>query len=174
MDPSGKSIDSISHDHEDDTIASSSSSNSATRAPEHDRFQFVFSTSQPGARSHAMRAFWRRRHSEQETQIRRNASGQSSLRRILPSSRPSSSHGEADGDSVSRFSQFSQMTFPLDQSESQILDRTTPAVLGIPAQLHSDIDHAFAFVRKDQFDQFPIQLTSQHKRLLYHCMKQQF
>ncbi|GAD99542.1 NAD dependent epimerase/dehydratase, putative [Paecilomyces variotii No. 5] len=142
-------------------------SDAGPQATENDRFQFVFSTRQPGARSHAMRAFWRRRHSEQENQLRRNTGSQSSLRRILPDSRPSSSHGEAEGESASRLS---RRTSTIQMSGLQPLETTGSIALGIPAQIRADIDHAFAFVRQEYFDQFPVQLTSQHKRLLYHWL----
>lgn len=164
---SGRSSDTVSHDPEDDALSSDPGPQSAGD----DRFQFVFSTGQPGARSHAMRAFWRRRHSEQENKLRRNTASQSSLRRILPGSRPSSSLGEADSESASQLSQTISTT---RTTEPQASESITPVVLGIPAQVHADIDHAFSFVRQEYFSQFPVQLTSQDKRLLYHCTRKLF
>ncbi|KAJ9248821.1 transcriptional regulator family: Fungal Specific TF [Paecilomyces variotii] len=159
---SRRSSEAVSHDPEDDAL-----SDTGPQSTGHDRFQFVFSPGQPGARSHAMRAFWRRRHSEQENQLRRNTASQSSLRRILPGSRPSSSHGEADSESASQLSQTISTT---QTTEPQASETITPMVLGIPAQVHADIDHAFSFVRQEYFSQFPVQLTSQDKRLLYHWL----
>lgn len=40
---------------------------------------------------------------------------------------------------------------------------------GVPAQLLTGLNHALASTRLDPFDVFPIRLTSQHHKLIYHC-----
>lgn len=155
---------------------SSSGSRSGRSVPPDDapRFAFVSENNQADARSHAMREHWRQRH------IRNNSGKHKRIQpKLLPSPVSSSSadrvqksrdHSGRDRSTRSHGSQDS----PAKQSEAtssemELIRADGNKLIGITPQLLSGMSHALSTSRLDPFQQFPVELTPQHHKLLHHC-----
>jgi hypothetical protein len=138
------------------------------------RFAFVSENNPADARSHAMREHWRQRHS-------RNKSGKIKRAppRILPSTGSSSSADRVQKPSAlpsrdrSPHSHGSQSS-PAKQSRATSSDIGPDRPdgdnpIGITPQLLNGMSHALSTSRLDPFQQFPVELTPQHHKLLHHC-----
>jgi hypothetical protein len=152
---------------------SSSGSRSGRSVPPDDapRFAFVSENNQADARSHAMREHWRKRHS-------RNNSGKSKRiqpKPLLPSTAspadriqkltPSRNRSFGSHDSQSSTAKHSEAS----SGEMELCRATGDKPLGITPQLLSGMSHALSTSRLDPFQQFPVELTPQHHKLLHHC-----
>lgn len=137
------------------------------------RFAFVTETSQSNARSHAMREHWRQRHSRNNsTKTRRfqpkllpNISSAADRGPKLHevSTHPRSSRSRGSPSSGQQCSETSSNE--TDQEHDDRIER-----IGVPSQLLSGVGRALSSSRLDPFQTFPVQLTSQHHKLLHHCM----
>jgi hypothetical protein len=135
------------------------------------RFAFVSENNQADARSHAMREHWRQRHS-------RNNSGKSKRiqpKPLLPSTaspadriqKPTPGRNRSFGSHDSRSSTAKHSE--ASSSEMELCRATGDKPLGITPQLLSGMSHALSTSRLDPFQQFPVELTPQHHKLLHHC-----
>ncbi|KAJ5670104.1 uncharacterized protein N7477_005467 [Penicillium maclennaniae] len=137
------------------------------------RFAFVSEFNQADARSHAMREHWRQRHS-------RNNSGKHKRiqPRLLPSpissssadrvqksrdqfSRDRSTRSHGSQGSPSKHSEATSSEVDLDHANGDKL-------IGITPQFLNGMGHALSTSRLDPFQQFPVELTPQHHKLLHH------
>lgn len=136
------------------------------------RFAFVAETSQSNARSHAMREHWRQRH---------NRSNSTKARRVqlklLPNISSAADRGKSPNENLTRKrssrspgSQGSGRQCSESSSsgtDQDCYDRIE--LLGVPSQLLSGLGRALSTSGPDPFQTFPVQLTSQHHKLLHHC-----
>ena len=108
-----------------------------------------------------MREYWRER---------RKLKGQNKRERItrelLPKSGPSGSPATPE-----------QRAQPVESESTDYsmtgTDRDELSVIrdvGVPTQLLAGFNHALASSRLDPFDTFPITLTSEHHKLMHHCL----
>jgi hypothetical protein len=137
------------------------------------RFAFVTETSQSNARSHAMREHWRQRHS---------LNNSTKTRRVQPKLLPNISSAADRGtkpDQVRTSSRSSRSRRspnsgrPCSETSSNETDRECDErieLIGVPSQLLGGVSRALSSSRLDPFQTFPVQLTSQHHKLLHHCM----
>lgn len=152
--------------------SSESRSGRSMRSNDAPRFAFVSENNQADARSHAMREHWRQRHS-------RNNSGKAKRiqAKILPSPASSADRIQKPRDLPSRdrltrshgsqSSSTKQSEAPSSETEPGRYNGET--ALGITPQLLSGMSHALSTARLDPFQQFPVELTPQHHKLLHHC-----
>lgn len=125
------------------------------------RFTFVLDGHHAGTRNHAMRIHWTERQKARQEKRR-----QQTTRRALPvlaakersvnSGSPSGLQGTNAAPATMQESPTTEQAAGVDTS-------------GVPAQLLTGLNHALASTRLDPFDVFPIRLTSQHHKLIYHC-----
>lgn len=115
------------------------------------RFAFVLEKNQAGTRNHAMRQYWRERR-----RARPEARRERPQRKLLPNVGPSEPERREDGSS---------------SEETQINGHEASA--GIPTQLLTGVNHTLASCRLDPFEMFPVTLTSEHHKLMHHCMSLQ-
>jgi hypothetical protein len=164
---------------------SSSSSSSAVDDSGHPRFTFVTEKNQPEARTHAMRAHWQERRRRNQ-----HGEGHNLPRRLL---RP---HPKASGSRIA----FQEVTikhtteddqnqeniqhpgsynnpFPVDGQQqyspksSDTMSYTSPCqVKGVPGQILSGLNFALGTSKLDPFDVFPVTLTTEHHKLIHHCI----
>lgn len=140
------------------------------RNSEETRFQFVLGRSQPGIRSHAMRQFWRRRQRTNEDLSHPIRNNPSTLRTLLPKSNQARSQKELEDFQQ----QLSAQQGDQDVAETGDLDTETKEKIGIPAQVLSGIELAFASVDWSPFKESPVTMTAEHHKLLYHCKSPAF
>lgn len=135
------------------------------------RFAFVSENNQADARSHAMREHWRQRHS-------RKNSGKA--KRIQPKLLPTPASSEDrikkprdlpshDRSSRSQSSSTKQSEATSTSTEIEPSRYNGETTLGITPQLLNGMSHALSTARLDPFQQFPVELTPQHHKLLHHC-----
>lgn len=155
------------------------------RAPE---FVFVSEQDQSSVRSHAMREHWKQRHHSRE--LKRRTSRSQAHRPLRPNTSHKSS-GSISATSRASHSSSASPTKPsttpptagaaskgAQNSASSILGGVFSALGsgvmlnsgGIPAQLLEGVNRALACSQLDPFDAFPVRLTSEHHKLLHHCM----
>lgn len=160
------------------------------------QFEFVFEQGQRGARSHAMREFWRQRH-RRLAQEREAASHTTTFpRQLLPNILPPLAQDQDRGGTEPSSSSFSntpqtpQGEFPIDDDvnlvqmlssslaqrpssdpRSSLSSGTHSEVHapGIPLQALAGLNCALSTSQADPFDVLPIKLTAQHQKLLHHC-----
>lgn len=118
------------------------------------RFTFVLDKNQPGTRNHAMRQYWRERHEAQ-----RGKRPDRRQRRSPPNSgsRSPPKHQRQD-------------ISPSSSSEDARYIGQDANQPGIPTQFLTGANHALASSRLDPFDVFPVRLTSEHHKLMHHCI----
>ncbi|KAE8374842.1 hypothetical protein BDV26DRAFT_32105 [Aspergillus bertholletiae] len=140
-----------------------------SRADVGTQFEFVLEKDQPGIRSHAMRQFWRQR---QATAKEEPSDVSSTGRRLYPRTlRPNDgiqTYNQFEG--LKEFRQQMSALQPKDHgAQSGNPGKSNAETCGIPAQIVSGIRHALEFVNPDPFHTFPVTVTAQHRKLLYHC-----
>lgn len=116
------------------------------------RFTFVLHKNQPGTRNHAMRQYWRERH-----EARRGKRPERRQRKSPPSSGSRSPSKQQRHDTTS----------PSSEDARGTGQNANP---GIPTQFLTGTNHALASSRLDPFDVFPVRLTSEHHKLMHHCI----
>lgn len=155
------------------------------RPPE---FVFVNEQDQGSVRSHAMREHWKQRHHSRELKRRKSVSH---VHRPL---RPSSSRRGSESTTASQrkptssasVSPTKQSTPPATALSTRYGQDSASGVLGglftafssgamlggvgVPTQLLEGVNRALACSQLDPFDCFPVRLTSEHHKLLHHCM----
>lgn len=143
---------------------------------ENAEFAFITDQGQNGARSHAMREYWkqrRRRPSEM-----RPKEGQPPLLPIQPRNQEEFRNEKSVGTG-------SQYLYPsatsskidvhaLGATESSLDSTITNTEMvakvdSLRSQALSGLNRALGSSRLDPFDKFPVTLTTQHHRLLHHC-----
>jgi hypothetical protein len=137
------------------------------------RFAFVTETSQSNARSHAMREHWRQRHSRNNSTKTRRVQP-----KLLPNissaaDRDTKPHGVLTHARSSRSRGSPSSGRQCSDTSSNETDQERDdriELLGVPSQLLSGVGRALSSSRLDPFQTFPVQLTSQHHKLLHHCM----
>ncbi|CAG9952877.1 unnamed protein product [Clonostachys rosea f. rosea IK726] len=124
----------------------------ASNSPPGSSFAFVGNPNDTGeARSHAMRAHWKRRRQAKDDKKRRADSARQQVRQILPKDAyPAREDGTTSSSSTS-----GPPSIQLD---------------GIPAQALAGMNRALACGCLDPFDMFPVKLTVQHHKLLHHWL----
>lgn len=131
----------------------------STAAGGNTRFTFVFEKDQAGTRSHAMREYWKERRKGKQQHKRGR-----SHRELLPKGGPSE---QALPDQQFQSFDDSECTITgTEQGEELPLIRD----VGVSAQLLSGFNHALSSSRLDPFDSFPVTLTSEHHKLMHHCL----
>ena len=154
------------------------------RAPE---FVFVSEQDQSSVRSHAMREHWKQRHHSRELKRRK------SLSQVHRPLRPNTGHKSSGSISATSRTSHSSSASPTKPSTpptagaaSKGAQNSASGILGglfsalgsgvmlngggIPAQLLEGVNRALACSQLDPFDAFPVRLTSEHHKLLHHCM----
>ncbi|KAE8152652.1 hypothetical protein BDV25DRAFT_150810 [Aspergillus avenaceus] len=144
----------------------------------HTRFAFVTDCTSSSARSHAMREHWRQR------QRRKPGTGKRrSQKKLLPHSSPEGSpantpkppreagsvmecHDTQDLVLLQRQRSIVFGTVDSDQGKHLIQNESS----GVPAQALTGLNHALASSRLDPFEMFPVQLNSEHHKLLHHWL----
>ncbi|KAF7585567.1 hypothetical protein BBP40_010649 [Aspergillus hancockii] len=140
------------------------------------RFAFVTEGTLAEARSHAMREHWRQRQRrKQKSEDRRTQ------RKILPH-RSSGEESKPKPDrvpgSVVEYHNIEDVYLLHQHGTTHIKTSTsghgnegvTSEVQGVPTQALAGLNHALASSRLDPFDMFPVELTSQHHKLLHHWL----
>ncbi|OKP14884.1 hypothetical protein PENSUB_5480 [Penicillium subrubescens] len=135
------------------------------------RFAFVTETSQSNARSHAMREHWRQRHSRNNSTKTRRVQP-----KLLPNissaaDRPTKSHEVPTQSRSSRSRGSPSSGRQCSETSSNETDQERDdriELIGVPSQLLSGVGRALSSSRLDPFQTFPVQLTSQHHKLLHH------
>lgn len=116
-------------------------------------YQFVFGTDQPGARSHAMRQFWRRRHQTLQSSPQTT---RPQLRTLLPKDYSSESRG-----------------YQQDASQGQTPD--PPEGEGQPGSAYancpaSNVDHGHqSSIIQGPGPKFPIDLSAKDQEIFSSC-----
>jgi len=153
---------------------SSSESHSGRSMPRDDapRFAFVSVNNQADARSHAMREHWRQRHSRKNSEKNKRTQP-----KLLPTPSCSADRVQKPRDLASRDNSprsSGSQTSPAKHSEAisselELYRHSQDKPLGIAVQLLNGMSHALSTSRLDPFQQFPVELTPQHHKLLHHC-----
>lgn len=136
------------------------------------RFAFVAETGQSNARSHAMREHWRQRHSRNNSTKAKRAQSN-----VLPNILSAADRGKSPNENLT---QKRSSRSPGSQSSGRQCSESSSSVtdqelynrikrLGVPSQLLSGLGRALSTSALDPFQTFPVQLTSQHHKLLHHC-----
>lgn len=151
-----------------------SSESLASTTTKRTRFTFVCESTQSSARSHAMREHWRER--KRRGQVHKPT-------RIAPILRPKAARIADDAYKA-----------PLTQSETSLArlgepdtntgrecesyvgtprddTRNDPSENTVASALLLGINRVLCPSRLDPFDTFPVRLTSDHHKLLYHCTR---
>ncbi|GKZ27670.1 hypothetical protein AbraCBS73388_005299, partial [Aspergillus brasiliensis] len=116
-------------------------------------YQFVFGTDQPGARSHAMRQFWRRRHQALQSSPQ---TPRPQLRTLLPKDYSSESRGHQQDESHGQ-------TPDPQEGEGQ----PGSAYANTPA---SDVDHGLqSSIIQGPGPKFPIDLSAKDQEIFSSC-----
>lgn len=139
-----------------------------TQKPSPPQKEYAFVTPhQHGARSHAMREHWRQRRHKKDLAKRQRENRPQHVLLPTPStseatdSQPSAETTDTNPDStVLAGGMFDPIMFGNDMDSM---------MNGVPGQAMSGMNLALGSARLDPFDQFPVELTSQHHRLLHHC-----
>ncbi|KNG81818.1 hypothetical protein ANOM_010749 [Aspergillus nomiae NRRL 13137] len=134
------------------------------------QFEFVLEKDQPGIRSHAMRQFWRQKQAiAKEDPSDTSSTGRRLYPRTLMPNDGMQTHSQFEG-----LKEFRQQMSALQQKDdgagSANAGKGNAETSGIPAQILSGIRHALEFVNYDPFHTFPVTLTAQHRKLLYHWL----
>jgi hypothetical protein len=150
-----------------------SKSTSGGQSPQ---YTFVLDRHQSGTRSHAMREYWKQRQKKKEERQRRLRPGP---RTLLPSTGPGpspASGSERTGSSSTSVDDtyefrdpsqhFQQQHWQHPETSESDRDRGFP---GLPKQALTGMNHALSSARLDPFEMYPVQLTSEHHKLLHHC-----
>lgn len=125
------------------------------------RFAFVLDKGQAGTRSHAMREHWRARR-RSKLQNKQGRSGRELRPKVGPSEGqifPAQRVQIVDSESTDR------SVASTEQGELPVIRD-----VGAPAQFLAGFNHALAASRLDPFDSFPVTLTSEHHKLMHHCL----
>lgn len=133
------------------------------------QFEFVLEKDQPGIRSHAMRQFWRQKQAiAKEDPSDVTSAGRRLYPRTLMPNDGIQTYSQFEG--LKEFRQQMSALQPKDHGAgSANAGKGNAETGGIPAQILSGIRHALEFVNCDPFHTFPVTLTAQHRKLLYHC-----
>ncbi|KOC09041.1 hypothetical protein COH20_004729 [Aspergillus flavus] len=134
------------------------------------QFEFVLEKDQPGIRSHAMRQFWRQKQAiAKEDPSDVTSAGRRLYPRTLMPNDGIQTYSQFEG--LKEFRQQMSALQPKDHGAgSANAGKGNAETLGIPAQILSGIRHALEFVNCDPFHTFPVTLTAQHRKLLYHWL----
>ncbi|KAE8336750.1 hypothetical protein BDV24DRAFT_154895 [Aspergillus arachidicola] len=134
------------------------------------QFEFVLEKDQPGIRSHAMRQFWRQKQAiAKEDPNDVTSTGRRLYPRTLMPNDGIQTCGQFEG--LKEFRQQMSALQPKDHGAgSANAGKENAETSGIPAQILSGIRHALEFVNCDPFHTFPVTLTAQHRKLLYHWL----
>lgn len=133
---------------------------------ENTRFAFVADQNPRDLRSHAMREHWKHRRRQKSEQTRRSQQYQPILAKTEPHQPKSAAAPALSGTSSVEpcIDETSQNN--INRSHSR---RVSDLIEGIPTQVLSGMNLALSNSRLDPFDRFPVKLTAQHHKLLYHC-----
>ncbi|KAE8309787.1 hypothetical protein BDV41DRAFT_419970 [Aspergillus transmontanensis] len=140
------------------------------------RFAFVTEGTLAEARSHAMREHWRQRQRrKQKSEDRRTQ------RKILPHRSPvenSKPKPNCASEPVVEYHSTEDVFLLHQPSPTRIKtrysdygeDNINAQYPGVPEQALTGLNHALASSRLDPFEMFPVQLTSNHHKLLHHWL----
>ncbi|KAJ3457006.1 hypothetical protein MRS44_014147 [Fusarium solani] len=142
--------------------------NTQKPSPPQKEYAFV-APHQHGARSHAMREHWRQRRHKKDLAKRQRENRPQHVLLPTPStseatdSQPSTETTETNPDStvLAGGGMFDPIMFGNDMDSM---------MNGVPGQAMSGMNLALGSARLDPFDQFPVELTSQHHKLLHHWL----
>ncbi|KAJ5865302.1 uncharacterized protein N7529_007218 [Penicillium soppii] len=135
---------------------SSRDSSSSSGTPQ---FAFVTGNIQSEARSHAMKEHWKRRH-------QRNKEAKACHQRNLSRNMPLRSKGRSNED-VSTSEDTNRSSGLPEVGNMDIVGNQEKSP-GIPTQLLCGVSYALSSSRPDPFQTCPVQLTTQHQKLLHH------
>lgn len=123
------------------------------------QFAFAAETSQSEARSHAMREYWKqRRRRQQETNSRCGRASRPLIPRL-----------GVNGQASHHQNHTTDCSLTCQQDHS---DGHRGNDFNITVQLLCGVSRALVNSRPDPFQTCPVHLTSQHQKLLHHCMFQ--
>lgn len=108
------------------------------------RFTFVLDNTQASTRTHAMRVHWIERRKAKQ------GKKQPAVRKILPR------------ESTLKDSESTEV--------AKVPDRSIQRTPSLPTQLLTGLNHALSSSKLDPFYMFPVALTSEHHKLIHHCM----
>ncbi|RTE83572.1 hypothetical protein BHE90_001816 [Fusarium euwallaceae] len=141
-----------------------------TQKPSPPPKEYAFVTPhQHGARSHAMREHWRQRRHKKDLAKRQRENRPQHV--LLPT--PSTSEATDSQPSTETTDTHPESTVLAGGGmfDPSMFENDMDSMMnGVPGQAMSGMNLALGSVRLDPFDQFPVQLTTQHHRLLHHWL----